>query len=279
MIDQYRVEAPPARVAGGDLDVSGVSHQYGSRSGEVTEALDRIDLHLAAGEFVSVVGPSGCGKSTLLEILAGLRRPTHGEVYVDRRRVVGPGRRRGVVFQNSASLFPWRSVAGNVAYPLELARVPRAERRARVDLELARVGLLDAADKKVYELSGGMQQRTQIARALAADPEVLLLDEPFGALDAFTREHLQDELREIWKERKPTVVLITHSVEEAALLSTRVLVMSPRPGRVIEEHRVDFTLRDVPAARLRRDAEFVAFCARLRTQIAAWSPVEEPALN
>ena len=258
-----------------DLVLDGVGHTYGSRSATAVAALAPLDLTIAGGEFVSVVGPSGCGKSTLLEILAGLRPATTGAVHLGGARVVGPGRRRGVVFQQSSSLLPWRTVAGNVALGLELARVPRSERTARVARELERVGLTEFAGRRVYELSGGMQQRTQIARALAADPEVLLLDEPFGALDTFTRERLQDELREIWRATRRTVVFVTHSVEEAALLSTRVLVMSPRPGRVVGDHRIDFTHRDQPAAVLRADADFVAFCARLRASIGI-THVAEP---
>lgn len=259
-----------------DLVIDGVGHTYGGRSAAAVSALSQLDLTIAAGEFVSVVGPSGCGKSTLLEILAGLRPASTGTVYLGAARVVGPGRRRGVVFQQSSSLLPWRTVAGNVALGLELARVPRAERTARVARELERVGLTEFAGHRVYELSGGMQQRTQIARALAADPEVLLLDEPFGALDTFTRERLQDELRTIWRDTRPTVVFVTHSVEEAALLATRVLVMSPRPGRIVGDHRVDFTHREETATALRADPDFVEFCSQLRASIGQ-APAPQPA--
>ncbi|MFT4287758.1 ABC transporter ATP-binding protein [Nocardioides sp.] len=250
-----------------DLVLDGVGHTYRSAGQAPVEALAATDLTIRAGEFVALVGPSGCGKSTLLEIVAGLRPPAHGRVLLGDAQVVGPGRRRGVVFQQSSSLLPWRTVAGNVALGLELARVPRARRAERVAAELARVGLADVADRAVYELSGGMQQRAQIARALAADPDVLLLDEPFGALDTFTRERLQEELRGIWRETGTTVLLVTHSVEEAVLLATRVIVFSPRPGTVVGDHRIDFTRRDEPAAVLRADPEFVAFAARLRASI------------
>jgi ABC-type taurine transport system ATPase subunit len=258
--------APPGAEADlvADLVLDQVGHTYRSPGAPAVEALTPTSLAIEAGEFVALVGPSGCGKSTLLEIVAGLRRPSTGEVRLGDATVVGPGRRRGVVFQQSSSLLPWRSVARNVALGLELARVPREQRAARVELELARVGLSDVADRAVYELSGGMQQRTQIARALAADPEVLLLDEPFGALDTFTREHLQEQLRTIWKETGRTVLLVTHSIEEAALLATRVVVLSPRPGRVVADRRIDFTRRDAPAAELRADADFVAFAHELR---------------
>jgi len=250
------------------LRVVGIEHVYGA-NGDPVVALERLDLTIEPGEFVCLVGPSGCGKSTLLEILAGLRPATAGEVHLGDRRVVGPSRRRGVVFQQSTSLAPWLSVAGNVGFGLTLRRVPKAERAARVRLELARVGLTDFADRWVYELSGGMQQRCQIARALANDPDVLLLDEPFGALDAFTREKLQGELREIWRTSRPTVVFVTHSVEEATLLGTRVVVMSPRPGRVVADRRVDFTHSERSTLELRSDPEFVAFCAELRASLAA----------
>jgi ABC-type nitrate/sulfonate/bicarbonate transport system ATPase subunit len=231
------------------------------------EALTPISLTIPAGEFVALVGHSGCGKTTLLELVAGLRPPSCGQVRLDGAAVIGPGRRRGVVFQQSSSLLPWRTVAGNVALGLELAKVPKAERTQRVARELARVGLTDFADRKVYELSGGMQQRTQIARALAADPEILLLDEPFSALDAFTRELLQEQLRSIWLEEGKTVLFVTHSVEEATLLATRVVLFSPRPGRVISDQRIEFTRRPAPLKELRADPAVVAFAAQLRSTI------------
>jgi len=252
---------------GATLVLEGVSHTYRSAGAASVEALAPTDLTVEAGEFVALVGHSGCGKTTLLEIVAGLRPPTCGRVLLGGAEVVGPGRRRGVVFQQSSSLLPWRTVAGNVALGLELARVPKPERAARVAKELARVGLSDFADRPVYELSGGMQQRAQIARALAADPEVLLLDEPFSALDTFTRELLQEQLRAIWKEETKTVLFVTHSVEEATLLATRVVLLSPRPGRVISDHRIDFTRRDVPLKALRADPAVVAFAAELRATI------------
>ena len=256
----------PAGV-GEELVIDAVGHTYGVGTDHPVPALDATDLVIEAGAFVCIVGPSGCGKSTLLEILAGLRRPTAGQVRLGGRTVIGPGRRRGGVFKQASSLFPWRTVAGNVGFGLELQGRSRSARRERVQRELTRVGLSDFADRPVYELSGGMQQRCQIARALANDPDVLLLDEPFGALDTFTRELLQEQLRGIWRESRPTIVFITHSVEEAALLSTRVLVMGPRPGRIVRDFPVDFTHRAESAARLRSEPDFVQFCARLRTAI------------
>jgi NitT/TauT family transport system ATP-binding protein/taurine transport system ATP-binding protein len=230
-------------------------------------ALDDINLEVASGEFLCVVGPSGCGKSTLLELLAGLRLPTDGEITLDGRRIIGPSRHRGVVFQQSSSLYPWLSVRGNVDLALKLGKVPRAERKARVEQELRRVGLFTFASHRVYELSGGMQQRCQIARALAADPDVLLLDEPFGALDALTRETLQAELRQIWQTTQRTFVFITHSVEEAALLGSRVVVMSNRPGTVLLDLPLGFSRTDRSIQDLRALPEFVQTTTRLRAAL------------
>lgn len=255
------VESGSAPVRG--LRLTAVSHRYESSAGEVP-ALDGIDLTIEPGEFVCVVGPSGCGKSTLLELLAGLRVPSEGSIELDGRRVVGPSRDRGLVFQQSTSLYPWLTVAGNVELGLRIAGVPRDERRRRVADELARVGLGGFAGHRVYELSGGMQQRCQIARALAADPDVLLLDEPFGALDAFTRESLQGELREIWQATGRTFVFITHSVEEAVLLGSRVIALSPRPGRVVVDRHLDVARSNRPLAELRTDPVVVEAIAVLR---------------
>lgn len=249
-----------------ELRVVGVEHHYRSDAGTV-HALAGIDLTIPAGGFVCVVGPSGCGKSTLLELIAGLRRPTAGSITLGGRTIVGPSRRRGVVFQQAASLYPWLTVAGNVELGLKLQRVPRAERRARVDAELRRVGLTDFAGHRVHELSGGMQQRCQIARALAADPDVLLLDEPFGALDALTRETLQSELREIWLATGRTIVFVTHSIEEAALLATKVVVLSERPGRIVVERELVYSTSGRSNAELRADADFVATCRELRAAV------------
>jgi NitT/TauT family transport system ATP-binding protein/taurine transport system ATP-binding protein len=252
-----------------DLVIDRVAHTYRSAGGAPVEALAETSLIIPQGEFVALVGHSGCGKTTLLEIVAGLRPPTSGRVLLGGAEVVGPGRRRGVVFQQSSSLLPWRTVAGNVALGLELAHRSKAERRARVARELERVGLADFARHKVYELSGGMSQRAQIARALAGDPEVLLLDEPFSALDAFTRERLQEQLRAIWRQEGKTVLFVTHSVEEATLLATRVVVLSPRPGRVIADRQIGFTRRDLPLGQMRSDREVVGFAAELRDAIEA----------
>jgi len=253
---------------GRGLRATGVAHRYASSTGPV-EALASIDVEIEPGEFVCVLGPSGCGKSTLLELLAGLRQPTEGTVWLDDRRIIGPSHRRGMVFQQPSSLYPWLTVAGNVELGLKLQGVRPAQRKLRAAEELERVGLTEFGDKRVYELSGGMQQRCQIARALAADPEVLLLDEPFGALDALTREHLQAELRQIWLASQRTVVFVTHSIEEAAVLSSRVVVMSPRPGRIVLDRALAFSRSGRSTHDLRADPEFVAVCHELRQAVTA----------
>ncbi len=194
-------------------------------------ALEDVSFTIGRQEFISVVGPSGSGKTTLLRLLAGLLRPTQGQVLFEGQPLVRPLRQIGFVFQQ-ANLMPWRTVLGNVSLPLELQGVRRAEtqRRARALLEL--VGLIGFESSLPRDLSGGMAQRVAIARALIHDPDLLLLDEPFGALDALTRERMESELMRIWSARKVTVVLVTHSISEAVLLSDRVLVLSDRPGRL-----------------------------------------------
>ncbi|MET9391257.1 ABC transporter ATP-binding protein [Streptomyces sp. NPDC006624] len=194
-------------------------------------ALDGIDLEIAAGEFTVLVGPSGCGKSTLLELLGGLARPTAGRILLDGVPVTGPGLDRGIVFQQYA-LLPWRTAQGNVEFGLEATGVPRRQRAAQAREFLDLVGLTGFEDRHPHELSGGMRQRVAIARSLAYDPDVLLMDEPFAALDAQTRESLQDELLRIWQRTGKTVVFITHGIDEAVRLGQRVAVMTSRPGRI-----------------------------------------------
>jgi NitT/TauT family transport system ATP-binding protein len=208
-------------------------------SGAVTTALDGVSFEVRLGEFLSLLGPSGCGKTSILNVLAGLDQPTSGEVLVDGRPIEGPGPERAVLFQEPA-LFPWLSVAGNVSLALKLAGTPSAERASRTRTWLANVGLSSFADAQPHELSAGMRQRAQLARALASDPDVLLGDEPFGALDAQARELLQDEVQRVWLDRRgrKTFVFATHNVREAALLADRVLVMSAAPGRFVEEVRI-----------------------------------------
>jgi NitT/TauT family transport system ATP-binding protein len=210
-----------------------VSKTYATASGGGVHALDSVSLEIRDGEFVCVVGPSGCGKSTMLRLLAGLDACEEGQLIMDAEPISGPSPRVGVVFQ-AANLLPWLSVRENVRLPLRVGgRHTPAE--DRVDALLAMTGLGDFGQRYPYELSGGMQQRAGICRALARDPEVLLMDEPFGALDALTRERMNLELQRIWQANRKTILLITHSISEAIFLADRVIVMSARPGRILKE--------------------------------------------
>ena len=244
--------------------LDGVRHVYGGGRRPEVDALGPLDLEVGAGAFVAIVGPSGCGKSTLLSLLAGFQRPTAGAITVDGRPVRAPGPDRGVVFQHP-NLYPWLSVRDNVAFGLRMRGVAKRERQAAADAQIARVGLAEFADAPPYELSGGMQQRCQIARMLASEPEIMLLDEPFGALDALTREQMQAELHGIWRESGRTALFITHSVEEAAFLGTRVLVMSERPGRIVLDEAVPAPAQRTAA--LRTAPEFVAFRERVAERV------------
>ncbi|MFF4948368.1 ABC transporter ATP-binding protein [Streptomyces chattanoogensis] len=228
----------------------------GYGDGEFT-ALDAVDLRIEAGEFVAVVGPSGCGKSTLLDLLGGLARPTGGRILLDGEPVTGPGLDRGIVFQQYA-LLPWRTALGNVAFGLEATGVPRRERAARAREYLDLVGLSGFENRHPHELSGGMRQRVAIARSLAYDPDVLLMDEPFAALDAQTRESLQDELLRIWQRTGKTVVFITHGIEEAVYLGQRVAVMTSRPGRIKQVVPIGFDSR-TQTDDLRSSPEFARY--------------------
>lgn len=213
-------------------------------NGTSVEALKNISLEVGQGELISILGPSGCGKTTLLNILAGFLRPTDGLVMLDGRRLCGPGPERGVVFQQGA-LFEWMNVNRNIDFGPRMKGTRRAERDEITRHLLQTVGLQDFGDKAVYELSGGMQQRVALARCLANDPDVVLMDEPLGALDALTRQKMQSLVLKIWNETGKTVVLITHSVEEALLLGQRLVVMAPRPGRIFHEASLPFAERGV----------------------------------
>ncbi len=219
-----------------NIEIRGLAKSYRSAAGEVA-ALTGVDLAVQRGEFVTIVGPSGCGKSTLLYILGGFLRPSAGAVLVGGRPIAGPGVDRGIVFQEYA-LFPWLTVYDNIAYGLETKGTPREERDRITRRYVQLIGLEGFENRFPRELSGGMKQRVAIARTLAYDPDILLLDEPFGALDAQTRETMQDELARLWEATRKTVVLITHDVSEAVYLSQRVLVMSRRPGRIVAEFAV-----------------------------------------
>ena len=222
------------------LRLRDVGMVFGSGGPRPVTALDGIDLTVAPGELISLIGPSGCGKSTLLRLLADLLSPTSGELQVDggTAQQARLGRRYGMVFQ-AATLLEWRKVAANIELPLEIMGVAKAERRSRALEMLRLVGLADFADAYPWQLSGGMQQRVAIARALAFRPSILLMDEPFGALDEMTRERMQAELLQIWRESGTTIVFVTHSIPEAVFLSSRVVVMSPRPGRIADVVEVD----------------------------------------
>jgi NitT/TauT family transport system ATP-binding protein len=230
--------------------------------GNVT-ALQDIDLQLAPGEFVSLIGPSGCGKSTLLRVIGDLIQPTAGTVTVNGKtaRQARADRDYGIVFQD-AVLFEWRTVQKNIALPLELLGWDRARRKARVDEMLELVELQGFADHNPWQLSGGMQQRVSIARALAFEPALLLMDEPFGALDEMTRERLNLELLSIWQQLQSTVVFVTHSISEAVFLSTRVIVMSPRPGRIAGS--IDIDLPYPRTVETREDARFFELVTQVR---------------
>ena len=224
---------PPSK-----LLIQNVSKSFRGTAGDVL-ALDRVSLSVAEGEFVCLVGVSGCGKSTLLNIIAGLEKPDSGSVLADGKPVTGPGRERLVMFQESA-LFPWLDVLDNVLFGLKLK--PNLTRKDRQDVAkyyLELVGLTRFEHANIHELSGGMKQRVALARALAPNPRVLLMDEPFAALDALTREQLYGDLQQIWKARRKTIVFVTHNVREAACLGDRVLLFSPHPGRIQEEFTVD----------------------------------------
>lgn len=222
--------ASPAALA--KLVVDGISHWFvDSQSGEAVHALDNVELTIDTGEFVTVVGPSGCGKSTLLNILAGFVRPAAGEALIDGSRINGPGKDRGVVFQELAIL-PWRNVYRNISHGLEIQGVPRGERDERVGRLIDLMGLGGFERHYPHQLSGGMKQRVAVARTWAADPDVILMDEPFAAVDAMTRLVLQEELARLSTRTGKTIFFITHSVEEAVFLADRVVAMSARPGRV-----------------------------------------------
>ncbi|HFO2448355.1 TPA: taurine ABC transporter ATP-binding subunit [Klebsiella pneumoniae] len=221
------------------LQISHLSADYGGKP-----ALADINLTLESGELLVVLGPSGCGKTTLLNLIAGFVPYQHGSITLEGQRVTGPGAERGVVFQNEG-LLPWRNVQDNVALGLQLAGVDKAQRRQAAAQMLKKVGLEGAEKRFIWQLSGGQRQRVGIARALAANPQLLLLDEPFGALDAFTREQMQTLRLKLWHETGKQVLLITHDIEEAIFMATELVLLSPGPGRVVERLPLDFSRRFV----------------------------------
>ncbi|GAA4337374.1 ABC transporter ATP-binding protein [Pigmentiphaga soli] len=257
--DALRAAAPAAIV------IDGVARQFNSRGQSVT-ALDNVNLQIGDGEFVSFLGPSGCGKSTLFMIVAGLLAPSRGEVRIAGRRVDRPVTDIGIVFQQDL-LVDWRTVLENVLLQAEVRRLPLAPARERARQLLQQVGLAGFENRRPWELSGGMRQRAAICRALLHDARILMMDEPFGALDALTRDQMNLDLQALWSQTRRTAILVTHSISEAIFLSDRVVVMSPRPGRVILDLRID--LPRPRTIEMRDSAEFVAYQKQLRGMIGA----------
>lgn len=236
------------------LSITNLYADYGGKP-----ALEEINLTLASGELLVVLGPSGCGKTTLLNLIAGFVPYQRGTIQLEGKKVEGPGAERGVVFQNEG-LLPWRNVQENVAFGLELAGVNREQRLETARQMLKKVGLEGAEKRFIWQLSGGQRQRVGIARALAANPQLLLLDEPFGALDAFTREQMQTLLLRLWHETGKQVLLITHDIEEAVFMATELVLLSPGPGRVVERLPLEFARRYVagePVRSIKSDPQFI----------------------
>ncbi|RUT30121.1 ABC transporter ATP-binding protein [Arsenicitalea aurantiaca] len=263
----------PGSSAAPVIAAQGLGLTFGTGDGDVV-ALSNVDLTVKKGEFVSFIGPSGCGKTTLLRVIADLERPTAGTISVNGQTPEGARRNRayGYVFQAPA-LYPWRTIEKNVALPLEIMGYPRAERAGRIARALALVNLTGFEKKHPWQLSGGMQQRASIARALAFDADILLMDEPFGALDEIVRDHLNAELLRLWASTGKTICFVTHSIPEAVYLSTTIVVMSPRPGRV-----TDIIRSTLPAERpldIRESPEFLEIAARVRDGLRAGHSYEE----
>jgi len=256
------------------LSIENISMRFDLPNGTHVQALQDVSLELHSGELLSVLGPSGCGKTTLLNIVAGFLAPTEGRITLGGHAVTGPDAERGMVFQQGA-LFEWMSVRDNVSFGPRMAGKREKEWRGTVDHLLDVVGLRDFKEKAVYELSGGMQQRVALARCLANDPDVILMDEPLGALDALTREKMQGLVLKLWKETGKTIILITHSVEEALLLGERLLVMAPRPGRIHREYRLPFADDGVgqDLRAVKKDPEFGAKREEILSMI--WDMEEE----
>ncbi len=249
----------------GRLEARGITKVFSTKRGD-TLAIEGIDMHVEKGEFVCLVGASGSGKSTLLNVLAGLTEATSGEATLDGERIEGPGPERGLVFQ-AYSLYPWRSVSQNIAFGLELAGFDKHEIRTRVERYLRVMNLEKWANARPGQLSGGMRQRVAIARSLAPEPEVLLLDEPFGALDAHTKTLMQEFLVSVWRETGTTILMVTHDVEEAIFLSQRIYVLSSHPGRVKREIVVPFGPERGPE--IRRDESFLDLRDEIRGLLLA----------
>ena len=265
--DQTRIADAPA------IEIRGLSLVFATADAPVI-ALSNVDLSIRRGEFVSFIGPSGCGKTTLMRVIADLEQQTEGEITVNgvSPREARLARAYGYVFQAPA-LYPWRSVQANVTLPLEIMKMPRAERAKRAARYLEMVGLTGFERKFPWQLSGGMQQRVSIARALSFEPQLLLMDEPFGALDEITRDHLNEHLIRLWEATRKTVVFVTHSIAEAVFLSTRIVVMSPRPGRIIDV--IDNNLSGKRTLDIRDSSEFLAVAHREREALYAGRSYED----
>ncbi|MEM7142639.1 MAG: ABC transporter ATP-binding protein [Actinomycetota bacterium] len=241
-----------------DLSVTNVDMVYNVPNGADVQALRDVSFELPAGRLLTLLGPSGCGKTTLLNILAGFLAPTGGAVTLGGDVITGPGQERGMVFQQGA-LFEWLSVEKNIAFGPRMNGANKAETKQKVAELLDVVGLGGFGDKQIYELSGGMQQRVALARCLANDPDVILMDEPLGALDALTREKMQGLILDLWKETGKTIILVTHSVEEALYLGDRLFVMAPRPGRIERDYELPFAARglEVEPREMKASPEFI----------------------
>ena len=249
------------------VNIDNLSLVFNTNDGDV-HALQDIDFKISKGDFVSLIGPSGCGKTTLLRVIADLQLPTSGSIKVNGK---SPERARserdyGYVFQSPA-LFPWRTISGNIGMPLEIMGFNKLERKERIEKNLDLVNLLDFKNKFPWQLSGGMQQRASIARALSFDPELLLMDEPFGALDEIVRDHLNEQLLDLWRKTEKTVVFVTHSIPEAVFLSTHIVVMSPRPGKIFDV--IESPLSADRNLSIRETPEFLKIAQRVREGLRA----------
>lgn len=245
-----------SQILRGGLEISHIGKQFRRPDGETVAALSDVSISVKPGSFVSLIGPSGCGKSTLLRLISGLEFPSHGKIFLGGKEITGPGADRGFMFQEH-NLFPWLTIRENIAFGLKARNLYKSHQE-KVDQMLELVGLKDFANSYPHQLSGGMCQRASLARALVAEPDVLLLDEPLGALDAFTRMNIQDEIARIWKEKHMTMIMVTHDVEEAVYLSDTVVVMTARPGRVVQSIAID-----LPRPRQRSSEAFFHYSSQV----------------